>query len=314
MNILITGGAGYVGTALVARLCDEGHKVVVLDDLSNGKRHFLDMRVSFVEGSILSKDDLEDVFSMFQYDWVIHCAALKSAPDSEKNPTDYYRTNLSGLINVLSYMEKNKVKNIVFSSTAAVYAPDESGLYHEESSIRPPNIYGATKDAGEQIIEQMYRTRVLDRYVIFRYFNVAGDCGIRYLNESDKNIFSLLTRVVRDDAMFTITGTNFATPDGSGVRDYIHIEDLVEAHLRALGSDYSGIFNLGSQHGYSVREILQAFEEVSGRKIDVTEGDKRTGDAAIAIADASLAKKLLGWETTKTIHDMVQSSLATIES
>lgn len=310
-TVLVTGGAGYIGSAVVAALCARGDTVVVFDDLSGGQRDKVDERATFVEGDITDVDTFEGVFDEYAFDAVMHLAGRKSVEESESDPTGYFHTNVVGTLNLLSCMERYQVPTLIFSSTAAVYNPAVgSGRFSETDATGPVNVYGRTKLMVEECIREYHRTGVLKRYGILRYFNVAGDAGLQYIERNAKNIFPILARAVQTGETFRIFGTDYPTKDGTCVRDYIHLADLVDAHLRMLDHDGPGTYNLGTSEGYSVRELVQAFEKSSGKQLDVVASPRRVGDPAILLADSSCVKEELGWQPARTLDEMVESMLA----
>ncbi|MEX0917667.1 MAG: UDP-glucose 4-epimerase GalE [Candidatus Paceibacterota bacterium] len=307
-RVLVTGGAGYIGSAVVAALCERGDTVVVFDDLSSGQREKVHTDAQFIEGDITDQEALAAVFER-PFDAVLHFAAKKSVAESETNPTAYFHTNVVGALNLLACMERHEVPTIVFSSTAAVYKPGYERC-PEAAEVGPVNVYGCTKLMVEECIREYHRTGVLKRYGVLRYFNVAGDVGLRYIEQNAKNVFPILARAVQSGDPFRIFGTDYSTKDGTCVRDYIHLVDLVDAHLRVLDHDDSGTYNLGTEDGYSVRELVRAFEEVSGKVVSVEEAPRRAGDPACLVADAVRARTELGWRPTKSLTDMVESTVS----
>ena len=308
-NILVIGGAGYIGTACVKSLCDNNYTVTVFDNLSHGQRGKVDSRAKFVHGDILNEEDLNRCCSGHHYDAVIHLAALKSVEDSEKNPSKYFKHNVAGLINVLTAMETYEIPKIVFSSTASVYKPNESGVYTENSEIGAVNVYGDTKIIAEKIIQDFARAGKIKSYGILRYFNVAGDFGLDFKEEDAKNIFPILAETLNDGSIFNIFSDDYDTLDGTCVRDYIHIADIVDAHMKALEYNKSGLWNLGTKVGTTVHELLEAFEKISKKKIKWSIVSRRAGDPAKVVADASKAEKELAWQARYSLDDMVESTL-----
>ncbi len=314
-TILVTGGAGYIGSACVASLTAQGHEVIVFDDFSTGQRMLLPDSVRVVTGSVTDKEALHNLVSQHQFATIIHCAAKKAVGESEINPSLYFYTNVVGSLNVLSVMAEFGIPQIIFSSTAAVYAPSATNEpVTEKSPLNPPNVYGQTKLMVEQMINEYARLGKIKQYTIFRYFNVAGDAGLGYCERKAQNVFPLLASSLRTGQVFSIFGDDFATKDGTGVRDYIHLSDLVRAHELALLGEESGTFNLGSGVGYSVRELIHEFEQVSGQKLNTKLAPRRAGDPASLVAKADLVKAKLGWEAKSTLKDMVRSTLVAYAS
>lgn len=281
MNILVTGGMGYIGSHIAKTLKESGHNVYIIDNLSNSKKNN-EFNSRFYYGDIRNINTLIRLFSETKFDLVIHCAALKSVEESIKYPLEYYDNNVSGTLTLLTVMKEYGVNKIIFSSTAGVY---EEGIADENHPINPKTPYSKSKKMAEDIIIDSG----ID-YVIFRYFNVAGD---------DVEGQSLI-QTIKNNSKIVINGGNYNTFDGTPVRDYIHVDDIVDAHIKAINYDKSGIFNLGSNKGYSVKQVCEA------AKIPYTIGCKRPGDIEISIADSSKAKEKLEWIPNKTLEDMLK--------
>jgi UDP-glucose 4-epimerase len=310
MKILVTGGAGYIGSACTAALIKEGHSVVVFDDLSSGQVGKLPPGVECVVGDITDSDALNAVFLTHHFDAVFHFAAKKAVGESEQNPALYFRTNVQGTHNVLAAMSKAHVPQLIFSSTAAVYDPLYTATpVTEETPLRPVSVYGTTKKMVEDMILAYARTGKIARYSILRYFNVAGDAGLDFREETAQNVFPIIARGLKSAVPFSIFGTDYDTKDGTCVRDYIHVRDLVAGHVAALEAGQSGIFNLGTGTGYTVRELVAAFNAQLPNPLIVVEAERRAGDAPQVVADATLARKVLGWEPQHTLPQMVADTL-----
>ena len=308
-HVLITGGAGYIGSAIARLLIDEGHAVVVYDDLSTGRQEVLDPSVVFIGGDILDLQSLEEVFKTHTFDAVIHCAAKKVMNESEQDPTTYFENNVGGTLNLLSCMERYQVPRIIFSSTAAVYAPiSETRGVIENDMVDPVSVYGRSKLMAEMLITEYVRLKKIQKYTILRYFNVAGDIGLNFMERNPQGVFPLLAQAFKESAPFNVFGTTYPTRDGSGVRDYIHLSDLSRAHVCALASDSSAILNLGTSNGYTVYELIEAFKGVTHKELEVISQPPRAGDVAVMYADASKAEEILGWKPEKSLSDMVQST------
>jgi UDP-glucose 4-epimerase len=306
-NILVTGGAGYIGSVMVKKLLDGQNRVTVIDNLSKGKKALVDKRATFYKLDILNFSALEKKFKGKKFDTIIHFAALKNAGESMINP-GLYGDNITGLLNVLKLASQIKAKQFIFSSSAAVYGNPQADLIAENHPCQPTNFYGYTKLAGEQILEWFRKTTSLN-YVALRYFNVAGDGGLNYLDPKAKNIFSVIADVLSGKKKFLeIFGVDYNTPDGTGIRDYIHVSDLAEAHIKALNLKGSEIINLGSEKGYSVLEIVKEFERVSGQTVPRKIVARRPGDVASCIATSAKAKKLLDWKAKLGLKEMVEST------
>ena len=310
-TILITGGAGYIGSALAAAFVHDGHQVVVLDDVSTGQPELLPTEVTMVEGDVTSYADLVAVCSDYDFDTVVHCAAKKAVGESEADPPFYFYTNVAGSIQVLRAMEAFSIPHLVFSSTAVVYDQVSAAeLLSESSPLNPPNVYGQTKLMVEQMIETFARLDKIKHYTIFRYFNVAGDAGLGFTDSHPQNVFPLIAHAVKSKSPFSIFGDDYPTKDGTGVRDYIHVNDLVTAHQQVIAGGVSGVFNLGTGVGYSVQELLAAFDAVLTAPVAVQVAKRRLGDPAQLVADASLAHHTFAWQPQHSLADMVTSTVA----
>lgn len=309
-NILITGGAGYIGTACTNAFISAGHNVIVYDSLVSGQKEKVNDKATFIQGDILDDESLDEVFSLHSVDVVVHLAALKSVADGQTNPEEYYRVNVMGTLHLLEAMRKAQVKNIVFSSTAAVYQPNETGIYKEDDSIQASSVYGSTKVMCEELFRTYQSLGYLSQVTIFRYFNLAGDSGALFLDSNAQNVFPLLAQAIQKEKEFKIFGNNYETRDGTCIRDYIHIDDLVDAHIKAIAVNSSGTFNLGTEIGVTVQELVDAFEKISGKPLLTIEAERRDGDLPQAIADASQAKQQLDWHPSKTLEEMISSTLS----
>lgn len=298
MKILVTGGAGYIGSAF----CHAAeHEIVVFDNLYKGKKELLPEGVKFVQVDLADAKALAEVFEDF--DAVVHFAAYKCAPESMDKP-ELYSDNIKGTINLLNEMVRHKVKRIVFSSSAAVYGMGD-GVVSEDSPVAPINYYGYTKLAGEQLIEWYAKTQGIE-YVSLRYFNVAGDAGLKYIDPDAQNVFPILMEAIKGRT-FSILGTDYDTPDGTCIRDYIDINDLVDAHILALGKG-SGVINLGTSKGLSVRELVDLVKKVTGKDFKVVEGPRRAGDPAKLVASNARAREVLGWQPRRDVEEMVKTT------
>lgn len=310
MHILVTGGAGYIGSACVEGLIKAGHQVTVFDDFSTGQQSKISNEAKVVSGSITDTQALEHLFSHNKFDAVLHFAAKKAVGESEENPGLYFETNVVGSSNLLKTLVAHLVPKVVFSSTAAVYAPSEDGtLFTEESKTSPVSVYGTTKLMVEDMIQSYARTGKLKHFSILRYFNVAGDAGLDYREDNAQNVFPIIARTINSGEEFTILGTDYQTKDGTCVRDYIHLKDLVEAHIMALTSDKNGIYNLGTGAGYSVRELVEAFNQQLDAPLKVKECPRRAGDSPIVLADTKVAEKEWEWKPKHTLSEMVEDTL-----
>lgn len=317
MKIVVTGGAGYIGSVASHRLTEEGHDVVVIDNLSQGHRAALPPGVAFEQVDIADQDALALLLLAHQPDAVIHFAALTIAPESVRDPAPYWRTNSGGTLSLLNAMRGADVPAIVLSSTAAVYGTPELVPVPEESALAPINPYGSSKLSAELAVASFAHAYGLS-YAAFRYFNVAGAAtgvGEHHSPETHLIPSALDAAAGRQDAL-TVYGTDFPTKDGTAVRDYVHVEDLVDAHLSALealhrNKESLGAINLGTRDGASVRDVIEVVERVTGLEVPVVYGDRRPGDPAVLIADASRARERLGWQPKRsTLEEMVASAWA----
>ena len=310
-HILVTGGAGYIGSACVHALLAAGYQVTVFDDLSTGQRSHVPTAATLIVGDITDQRAVEKACGSAPFSAVIHLAAKKAVGESEQDPALYFQTNVVGSANLLAALTKYAIPLVIFSSTAVVYrSVSDTTLLREDMPLAPQNVYGLTKQITEEMITAYQRTGALRQAIIFRYFNVAGDTGLHYHDQQSQNIFPLLLRTLKTGAPFSIFGTDYPTPDGTCIRDYVHLADIVDAHLRAIRSDRSGVYNLASGTGYSVRQVVAAFAEISGQSLQPIETSRRPGDPACLCASAEKAQRELGWVATRSLEDMVRSALA----
>ncbi|MCU1488970.1 MAG: galE [Acidimicrobiaceae bacterium] len=307
MKVLVTGGAGYIGSVVATRLLEEGHDVTVLDDLSTGHADAVPEGARFVEGRV--HDAAGDLMGE-GFDGVVHLAASSVVAESVEHPEKYEENNVVGSRLLLGAMAKAGVARIVFSSTAAVYGEPESVPIAEDAPCRPVNPYGASKLAVDRSLAEASARDGLAA-VSLRYFNVAGAYagrGERHRTETHLIPLALEAALGRRDEL-TVYGDDYDTPDGTCVRDYIHVADLAQAHLSALEGAQAGrhqVFNLGNGNGYSVREVLGAVESVTGKSLPVRLGARRAGDPARLVASAALAREVLGWRPERTsLEEMV---------
>ncbi|MBT8421584.1 MAG: UDP-glucose 4-epimerase GalE [Gammaproteobacteria bacterium] len=315
--ILVTGGAGYIGSHVVRQLGEAGEDVVILDNLSTGFRSAV-THGELVIGDTGDKALVSELLQRHGIDTILHFAAHTIVPESVENPLKYYRNNTCSSRNLLECAAKAGVQNVIFSSTAAVYGIPEGGTATEASVTQPINPYGTSKLMTEMMLRDLSAASSL-RHVALRYFNVAGSDPECRIGQSTENA-TLLTKVAcqaavgKRDKVF-IFGTDYPTPDGTGLRDYIHVEDLARAHLDALTylrKDGKSItLNCGYGHGYSVREVLAAVEKANGAPLTIEEGPRRAGDPASLIAEATRIRDVLGWTPKHDDLDfIVQTSLA----
>ena len=307
MKILITGGAGYIGSVIVKKLVNNNHEVIVLDDLSKGHEESINPKATFVKLSLNNLKDLDETFKQFKFDAVIHMAAHSLVGESVQNPEKYFKNNVINGINLLGLMLKNNCKKIVFSSSAAVYGNPKKTPIKEEDETKPTNPYGDSKLMFEKIMESYSKAYGLN-YTSLRYFNAAGceeDYGEDH-NPETHLIPIIIKTVLGQRKEIQIYGTDYPTEDGTCVRDYVHVSDLAEAHILALNKN--GIYNLGGEKGYSVKEIINLTEEITGEKIPVNNSERRLGDPAILIASSEKAEKELGWKPKHDINSIIKSA------
>ena len=302
MNVLVIGGAGYIGSHTVLELCENGHSVAVFDNLSTGHLINIDSRAEFIQGDILNNDDLKDVFNG-KFDAVFHFAALKAAGESMLEPGKYATSNITGTINILNQMVENNVTIFIFSSTAAVYGMPEYSPVDENHPVNPINFYGHTKLAIENLLHWYSKLKGI-RFGALRYFNAAGydiNGRIKGLEKNPANLLPIVleTAIGKRDSM-DIYGDDYNTPDGTGIRDYIHVNDLATAHLRTLNyivkTKENLTLNLATGKGYSVLEVIEKMQEIIGKNINYKIIDRRPGDPAELIAVSKLANEYLNWE------------------
>ncbi len=322
MKILVTGGAGYIGSATAAHFMRAGHSVVVFDNLSRGHREAVPEGAVFVQGDVNDRSALQAVFRAHRPDAVAHFAAYIEAGESMLRPGLYLHNNVSGAVALLETMVAHDVPILVFSSTAAVYA-SKNGPLAEEDPLGPSNVYGETKLMIERMLYWYHRVHGL-RYCALRYFNACGAMldgdgtplrGEAHQPESHLIPLTLQVPLGQREAV-TIFGTDYPTPDGTCVRDYIHIEDLASAHVlsvQALANGGPGerIYNLGNGQGYSVRQVIDTARAVTGLPIPAIEAERRPGDGAVLIASAERINDELGWKPrTPSLHDIITTAWA----
>lgn len=307
MSILVLGGAGYIGSHAVYQLIDRGYDVVIVDNLQTGHKDAVHPKAKFYQGDIRNREFLQDVFAKEKIDGVIHFAANSLVGESMVDPLKYYDNNVYGTQILLEAMRDAGVRHIVFSSTAATYGEPEQVPITENLPTVPTNTYGETKLAMEKMMAWCEKAFDL-KYVALRYFNVAGARSTGEIGE-DHNPETHLIPVVLETALgkrefITVFGEDYPTEDGTCIRDYIHVEDLIDAHILALNylqnGGESSVFNLGSSQGFSVKEIIDMARKVTGKEIPAKIGDRRAGDPSVLIASSEKAKKVLGWNPTKT--------------
>ena len=298
--VLVTGGAGYIGGVVTSQLLGRGYDVVVLDDLSNSCKASVEPGTKFVEGSIADRALLERIFRENKVDAVMHFAAFIEAGESMKFPERYFRNNTANALTLLEALLAHGVKRFVFSSTAALYGTPERTPIEETDKLQPTNTYGESKLLVERMLDWMRRIHGL-RYACLRYFNAAGAAGERGEDHHpESHLIPLILQVALGQREnIAIYGTDYPTPDGTCVRDYVHISDLASAHLlalEALKEKEQLIYNLGNGKGFSVREVIEAVRRVTGHAIPVKESARRPGDPAVLVASSEKIKKELGWK------------------
>ncbi len=300
LNILVTGGAGYIGRATSALLIEHGHRVTIVDNLSRGHREAVPESARLHVGDIGDPIFLDEVLREGSFDAVMHFAALIEAGESMRLPERYFRNNSANTLTLLEAVLTHKIQRFVFSSTAALYGEPEEVPIMETASLHPTNAYGESKLLVERMLDWFHRVHGL-RYASLRYFNASGAWqGHGENHEPESHLIPLVLRVAlgqRDS--ISIYGTDYPTPDGTCVRDYIHISDLALAHLLVLGAlekESQCIYNIGNGRGFSVREVVEVARQVTGHPIPVQESARRAGDPAVLVASSDKIRRELGWE------------------
>lgn len=331
MKILITGGAGYIGSHTLISLAKTGYDFVVFDNLSNSSKKsikrvekIIKKPIAFEKGDIRNKKDLNKVFKKYEIDSVIHFAGLKAVGESVENPLSYYDNNIVGTLKLLEVMKKHKCKKVVFSSSATVYNEVDAQNYTPLKENFPTgattNPYGRTKYFIEEILKDLYTSDNDFKIAILRYFNPVGAHESGTIGEDPNGIPNNLMPFITQTAVgkrefLSVFGGDYPTPDGTGVRDYIHVVDLADAHVKAL--DYlnsktfdikNSTFNIGTGIGYSVLDMIKAFEKASDKNIAYKIVNRRAGDISTCYSDPSFAKEILNWEAKKSIDDMCKDS------
>lgn len=321
MKVCVTGGAGYIGSHQVAMLLDLGHEVVVFDNLSTGFKDAIDSRAVFENVDLRDTKKLKTLFKKHQVDGVIHFAALSIVPESMEKPLEYYDNNVYGMQSLLEAMKDNNIKNIVFSSSAAVYGMQTKMPIAEDAILEPINPYGDTKVAMEKMVKWAKEAYGIN-YIILRYFNVAGaslDGSLGENHQPETHLIPIIMKVVfKELKQLAVYGDDYNTPDGTCIRDYIHVLDLCDAHIKSfdylINKQKSDIFNLGYNHGFSVMEIIAATNKVIGRELPYQIEARRLGDPDELIASNAKIIDKLGWQPQyddidciiKTTHDYYQ--------
>ncbi|MFE6054372.1 UDP-glucose 4-epimerase GalE [Kitasatospora sp. NPDC056446] len=324
-KVLITGGAGFIGSTVASALLDRGIVPVVLDDLSKGRAEFVEGRV-FYRGDIADAALVDRIFAEHpEIDATVHCAAKIVVPESVARPLHYYRENVAKTVELLDSLQRNGCTRVVFSSSASIYAPTPDALVDESSPVEANSPYARTKQMMEQVLQDWTRGEGAERQrvITLRYFNPIGAdpqlrTGLQDLNPT--HALGKLIEAHGTGAPFTVTGVDWPTRDGSGIRDYIHVQDLAEAHVAALlrfdgvlapdAADRYRVINLGTGDGTTVRELIAAFEQAVGAKLDVREAGPRPGDVIGCYAAVDTARELLGWKPERGIAEGVADALA----
>jgi UDP-glucose 4-epimerase len=301
MSVLVKGGAGYIGSVAVEQLCDAGHRVVVYDNLYKGHKGAVDPRAHFVEGALADLPLLEETLRAHKVEAVMHFAAHSLVGESMENPVKYFDNNVSASLNLVEAMEEAGVSILVFSSSAATYGMPEGGIISETDSQEPINPYGASKLMFEQMLEWFDLLHGL-KYVSLRYFNAAGATE-KYgeVHDPETHLIPIVLQVALGQRPYVqIYGDDYPTPDGTAVRDYIHVVDLAQAHLLALNwlstGGESGAFNLGNGEGFSVKQVIETARGVTGHPIPAEIGPRRVGDPPVLVASSAEIATKLGWQ------------------
>lgn len=322
MKILVTGGLGFIGSHTSLLLLEEGYDVVILDNLSNSRISTLEKinslsanKAAFVQGDILDEKIVDKVFSLGNFHGVIHFAALKSVEESQNNPMKYYLNNVAGTLTILKECQKYGVRNFVFSSSASVYGDAESPVSEDTTPGKRLNPYAESKGMCERILNDIAISNNSMRPTILRYFNVIGAHRSGLLGEeSTKEFGNIMPYIVKVASgkmdKILVYGNDYNTPDGTGIRDYIHVMDVAKAHVRALEKQREGCqtYNLGTGQGTSVFELIETFEEVSGLKIPYEVAQRRYGDIEVSYSNPAKAMGELGWKAEFDIRDMVRDT------
>ncbi len=322
MKILVTGGAGYIGTHTVVLLIEAGYEVVLFDNFSNASREAIGrvekivaQPIEVVEGDIRNREDLEEVFENHSIDAVIHFAGLKAVGESVEQPLKYYDNNVTGSVVLFEVMAKYGCKSIIFSSSATVYGDPHTTPIVEDFPTSATNPYGRSKLMIEEILRDLYQSDKRWHIVLLRYFNPVGAHESGTIGEDPNGTPNNLMPFISQTAVgkreyLSVFGDDYDTVDGTGVRDYIHVVDLAKGHLKALEriESFSKVMtiNLGTGKGYSVLEVVKAFEKASGKKVSYKIAPRRAGDIATCFADPTYAKEVLDWEATRGIEQMCQ--------
>ncbi len=326
MSVLVTGGCGYIGSHTVLMLLEQDEEVILIDNLSNSSASVIDRikqiskekHIHFYKTDIRDEQSLQNIFIKHDIQSVIHFAALKSIPDSFRDIDEYIQVNIQGTSNIINMVKKYSSKNLIFSSSASVYGVPDILPITEHAKLDPRNPYAETKIAGEKISEQLFLDDPSKNIYILRYFNPIGAHESGVIGEDPKygstNLVPVISKVLQGElGSLEIYGHDYETKDGTGVRDYIHIADLVDGHIAALNHARDkegnfGIFNLGTGRGYSVFEIISEFEKITGMTIPYEIRERRQGDVAECYADPTKAHKILGWKAKHSLSKMCKDA------
>lgn len=320
MKILVCGGAGYIGSHMVLMLGEAGHDVIVLDNLSTGHRDAV-LAGTLVEGCLSDQALLTHLMTSHQFDAVMHFAGNIEVAESVQNPAKYYANNVTNTLTLLDMMVQHNVKQFIFSSTAAIFGEPKYTPMNEAHSKSPKNPYGQSKLMVEQVLKD-YDAAYGLRSVSLRYFNAAGadpQARLGERHEPETHLIPLVLQAARGQrAVIKVFGTDYDTPDGTCIRDYIHVQDLCSAHLKALqylaSHGETAAFNLGNGAGYSVREVIEAAKHITGCDFPVVETERRPGDPAVLVADSTLARSVLSWVPKITdLQDIVKDAWCYME-
>lgn len=315
MTILVSGGAGYIGSHVVEQMIERGYDVVVFDSLVAGHRAAIHKDATFVEGDLLKIDDIRALFANYSFEGILHFASHILVGESMQKPFKYLRDNVLAMMNLLEVATENDVKRFILSSTANLFDDPETIPIAENEPLIPGSVYGETKYWGERMLHWMDRVYGM-KYCALRYFNACGahpDAHIGEDHHPESHLIPLVLQVAlgQRDAI-TIFGTDYDTPDGTCIRDYVHVLDLAEAHilaLEALKDGESRVYNLGSGTGYSVRDVIDTARRVTGHPIPVIEGERRAGDLPALVADSRKIKEELGWSPEfDNLHTIIQTA------
>jgi UDP-glucose 4-epimerase len=311
MSWLVTGGAGYIGAHVVRAFQDVGLDAVVVDDLSSGHRAFVPESVPFVQGTIVDTDLLVRTMEQHEVEGVVHLAGFKYAGVSVQRPLHTYTQNVTGTVNLLEAMERTGVGSMVFSSSAATFGTPDTELVTEQTPTRPESPYGESKLIGEWVLRDQAAATGL-RHTSLRYFNVVGSGTDDLYDTSPHNLLPIVFEMLLDGRTPRINGDDYDTPDGTCVRDYVHVSDLARAHVvaaqrLAAGDRLEPVYNLGSGTGSSVRQIMDTIREVTGIQFTPEIGPRRPGDPDRIVASGELATRDLGWHNRHTLEEMVRT-------